>query len=296
VQEQGLPGALHASENLKLVCRDKTLDLGSPQVMGVLNVTPDSFSDGGRHFGVEQAVARAREMVAEGAALVDVGGESTRPGAQPGDEAEELRRVIPVIERIAGLPAVISIDTSKPGVMRAACAAGARLINDVYALRRPGALETAAASGAAVCLMHMQGEPRTMQADPGYADVVREVGDFLADRRRACLDAGIAPERILLDPGFGFGKTLAHNLSLLARLETLRRLGAPLLVGVSRKSMLGAITGQPPEERLSAGLAAAALAVWQGASIIRTHDVRATVEAVKLAAAARQQAAQGGNQ
>jgi dihydropteroate synthase len=281
---------------LKLVCRDKTLDLGSPVVMGVLNVTPDSFSDGGRHFGVDQAVARAREMVAEGAALIDVGGESTRPGAQPVDEAEELRRVMPVIERIAGLPAVISIDTSKPGVMRAACAAGAGLINDVYALRRLGALETAAASGAAVCLMHMQGEPRTMQADPGYADVVREVGDFLADRRRACLDAGIAPERILLDPGFGFGKTLAHNLSLLARLETLRRLGAPLLIGVSRKSMLGAITGQPTEERLPAGLAAAALAVWQGASIIRTHDVRATVEAVKLATAVRQQAAQGGNQ
>ncbi|HXG28243.1 MAG TPA: dihydropteroate synthase [Nevskiales bacterium] len=277
---------------MKLVCRDKTLDLGSPVVMGVLNVTPDSFSDGGRHFGIDQAVARAQEMVAEGATLIDVGGESTRPGAQPVDEAEELRRVIPVIERIAGLPAVISVDTSKPAVMRAACAAGAGLINDVYALRRPGALETAAASGAAVCLMHMQGEPRTMQANPCYADVVREIGDFLADRRRACLSAGIAADRILLDPGFGFGKTLAHNLRLLARLDTLRRLGAPLLVGLSRKSMLGAITGQPPGERLPAGLAAAALAVWQGASIIRTHDVRATVEAVKLAAAARQQALQ----
>jgi dihydropteroate synthase len=279
---------------LKLVCRDKTLDLSRPIVMGVLNVTPDSFSDGGRHFGVDQAVARAREMVEEGAALLDVGGESTRPGAQPVDEAEELRRVIPVIERIAGLPAVISVDTSKPGVMRAACAAGARLINDVCALRQPQALEAAVDCGAAVCLMHMQGEPGTMQAGPSYTDVVREVGDFLAGRRRACLDAGIAADRILLDPGFGFGKTLAHNLSLLAQLDTLRRLGAPLLVGMSRKSMLGAVTGQPPEGRLPAGLAAAALAVWQGASIIRTHDVRATVEAVALAAAVRQQVAQEG--
>ncbi len=277
---------------MKLLCKDKTLDLSTPVVMGVINVTPDSFSDGGHHFGRDQAVARAQEMVEEGAALIDVGGESTRPGAHPVDEAEELRRIIPVIERIAGLPAVISVDTSKPGVMRAACAAGARLINDVCALRKPRALEAAVESGAAVCLMHMQGDPRTMQLQPDYADVVREVGDFLAGRRRACLDAGIAPDRILLDPGFGFGKTLAHNLSLLARLDTLRGLGAPLLVGLSRKSMLGAVTGQPPQGRLPAGLAAAALAVWQGASIIRTHDVRSTVEAVKMTAAVRQQTVQ----
>ena len=273
---------------MRLHCRDRVLELDLPLVMGVLNVTPDSFSDGGRYLDPAVAEARARIMVEEGAALIDVGGESTRPGAEPVDETEELRRVIPVIERLARLPVVISVDTSKPVVMREACAAGAGLINDVYALRQPGALEAARDSGAAVCLMHMQGEPRSMQDYPQYQDVLAEVRDFLALRLQACVAAGIPDQRVALDPGFGFGKTLAHNLILLARLHELRTLKCPLLVGISRKSMLGAVTGLPPEARTNAGLAGAALAVWQGAGIIRTHDVRATVEAVKLAAAVAQ--------
>jgi dihydropteroate synthase len=273
---------------MQLRCKTRVLDLGRPLVMGVLNVTPDSFSDGGLYLDIEAAVDRARQMVEEGAALIDVGGESTRPGAEPVSEAEELRRVIPVIERIAELPAVISIDTSKPRVMSEASAAGAGLVNDVYALRQPDALEAVRKSGAAVCLMHMQGEPRVMQDHPQYAEVVAEVSAFLAARRQACIEAGIPEGQILLDPGFGFGKTLAHNLTLLARLGELTSLGCPVLVGISRKSMLGALTGLPPEQRVNAGVAAAVLAVWQGARIIRTHDVRATVEAVKLATAAMQ--------
>jgi dihydropteroate synthase len=273
---------------MQLRCKNRVLELDRPLVMGVINVTPDSFSDGGRYLDTEAAVDRAREMVEEGATLIDVGGESTRPGAQPVSEAEELRRILPVIERVAGLAAVISVDTSKPRVMREACMAGAGLINDVYALRQPGALQAAYETGAAICLMHMQGEPRVMQDNPYYADVIVEIRDFLADRLQACYTAGITAEHIVLDPGFGFGKTLAHNLTLLARLGELRVLGLPLMVGVSRKSMLGAITGLPPEQRVHAGLAAAALAVGQGARVIRTHDVRATVEAVKLAAAVMQ--------
>ncbi|MGH8453824.1 MAG: dihydropteroate synthase [Nevskiales bacterium] len=273
---------------MQLRCKNRVLELDQSLVMGVLNVTPDSFSDDGRYLDAAVAADRARQMVEEGAALIDVGGESTRPGAEPVSEAEELRRIIPVIERIAGLPVVVSVDTSKPRVMREACVAGASLINDVYALRQPGALQAARDAGAAVCLMHMQGEPRVMQDNPQYGDVVSEVRDFLADRLQACIEAGIPAEQIVLDPGFGFGKTLAHNLTLLAHLGELRVLDCPLLVGVSRKSMLGAITGLPPEQRIHAGLAAAALAVGQGAAIIRTHDVRATVEAVKLAAAVMQ--------
>jgi dihydropteroate synthase len=271
---------------VQLRLKDRTLDLSAPVVMGVLNVTPDSFSDGGRHTTVESALARARAMAAEGAAIVDVGGESTRPGAQPVPEAEELARVVPVVEALAReLPCAVSVDTCKPAVMRAACAAGAGLINDVMALRAPGALEAARDTGAAVCLMHMQGEPRTMQQAPVYADVVEEVAGFLGERVRACLAAGIPRERLLVDPGFGFGKTLAHNLELLANLDVLAEAGLPLLVGVSRKSMLGALTGQPVESRLHAGLAAAVLAAWQGVRVIRTHDVRATMDALKVAAA-----------
>lgn len=260
----------------------RSLDLAVPRVMGVLNVTPDSFSDGGAHPGPEAALRRAREMVAEGAALIDVGGESTRPGAEPVPEQEELERVVPVIERIrAELDCVISVDSMKPAVMDAACAAGAELINDVYALRAPGALAVALRHRAAVCLMHMQGEPRSMQQNPHYEDVVTEVSAFLAARARACEAAGIAPQAILLDPGIGFGKTLAHNLRLLGRIDALAALGRPLLIGVSRKSMFGRLLGLPVERRLHPGLAAAVVAAWQGAAVVRTHDVAATVEAIK---------------
>ena len=273
---------------MQLRLRTRTLDLSSPLVMGVLNVTPDSFSDGGRHATLEAALARAREMAAEGAAIIDVGGESTRPGAPPVAEEEERRRVLPVIERIRReLDVPVSVDTMKPGLMRAACAAGAELINDVMALRAPGALEAARETGAAVCLMHMQGEPRTMQQAPAYGDVVREVQDFLAGRVAACEAAGIARDGLLVDPGLGFGKALDHNLRLLGQLDSFAGLGVPLLVGASRKSMLGQLTGQPVDERMHAGIAAAVIAVWQGARVIRTHDVRATMDALKVTAAIR---------
>jgi dihydropteroate synthase len=251
--------------------------------MGVLNVTPDSFSDGGDFVSVECALARAEQMVAEGAAIIDVGGESTRPGAAPVPESLEIDRVVPVIEALAARVEVpISIDTSKPGVMRAAARAGAGIINDVLALRAPGALAAVAELDLPVCLMHMQGEPRTMQREPHYDDVVAEVVAFLEARVLACEQAGIARQRLLLDPGFGFGKTLAHNLTLLARLDRLASLGLPLLVGVSRKSMLGAITGRDVQDRTAAGVAAAMLALARGALIIRTHDVMATQDAIRL--------------
>ena len=271
-----------------LDCAGKTLDLSHPHVMGVLNVTPDSFSDGGRFLAPDAALARARHMAAEGAAIIDVGGESTRPGAAPVSEQEELRRVIPVIEAIAAeLPVVISIDTRKPEVMRAAVAAGAGLINDVYALREEGALHMAAALGVPVCLMHMQGDPRTMQAAPHYEDVVAEVKVFLAERVAACERAGILRERLLIDPGFGFGKSLEHNLRLLRHLDDFAGLKLPLMVGVSRKSLIGAVLDVPAAERLYGSIALAALAVWQGAAIIRSHDVAATVQAVKMTAAVK---------
>ncbi|MFU8821786.1 MAG: dihydropteroate synthase [Gammaproteobacteria bacterium] len=271
---------------MQLQLRTRRLDLSAPVVMGVLNVTPDSFSDGGRFIATGVAVARGLEMAGEGAALLDVGGESTRPGAAPVAVDEELARVVPVIEALAaaGAPPV-SIDTAKPEVMLAAARAGAEMINDVRALRAPGALEAAAASGCAVCLMHMQGEPRTMQAAPAYTDVVEEVYGFLAARIEACVAAGIEPARIVVDPGFGFGKTLAHNLLLMKRLERFTALGVPVLVGVSRKSMLGAVTGRPVEQRLAGGLALAALAVSAGARIIRSHDVAATLDAAGMTAA-----------
>jgi len=253
--------------------------------MGILNVTPDSFSDGGRFEDVARALDHARAMLADGADIVDVGGESTRPGAAAVDEATEIARVLPVVEALAREGALVSVDTMKPAVMRAALAAGAAMVNDVRALQAPGALEAVAASGAAVCLMHMRGTPASMQQAPEYGDVVAEVRDFLAARAQACEDAGIARERIVVDPGFGFGKTRAHNLELLDRLGELATLGYPVLAGWSRKSTLGAITGRGEEERLAASVAAAVLAVERGASIVRVHDVRETVDAVAVAQA-----------
>ncbi|GAB4299099.1 MAG: dihydropteroate synthase [Thiohalomonadaceae bacterium] len=272
-----------------LDCAGKPLDLSVPRVMGILNVTPDSFSDGGRFVDPAVAVARARQMVAEGAAIIDVGGESTRPGAAAVAAEDEMARVVPVIEALAAeLPVPISVDTSKPAVMRAAVAAGAGMINDVCALQQPGALAAAAECGVPVCLMHMQGEPRTMQQAPHYTDVVSEVRAFLAERVEVCVAAGIARERLLLDPGFGFGKTLAHNLSLLKHLPLLQELGLPLLVGMSRKSMIGAVLDAPVEERVYGSVAAHALALWLGAAVVRVHDVKATVDALKLVQAVRQ--------
>jgi len=272
-----------------LCCGRRTLDLTRTRVMGILNVTPDSFSDGGDFATREAALRHARRMVAEGADLIDVGGESTRPGAPPVSVAEELARVIPVIEALADELAVpVSVDTSKPEVMRAAVAAGAGLINDVSALRRPGALAAAAALRVPICLMHMQGEPGTMQQDPTYGDVVAEVAAFLAGRLAACEAAGIPRERLLVDPGFGFGKTLAHNLALLRGLPRLALLGVPVLAGLSRKSMIGALLGGVPVgERLHGSVAAAVLAVERGAAIVRVHDVGPTVQALRIVAAVR---------
>jgi dihydropteroate synthase len=269
-----------------LRCADRTLDLSRPRVMGVLNVTPDSFSDGGKFLSVAAAVEQGVCMAAEGAALIDVGGESTRPGAEPVSEGEELRRVIPVIERLrAATDAVISIDTSKPAVIRAAAAAGAGLVNDVRALREPGAIEAVAASGCAVCLMHMQGEPRTMQRAPHYEDVVAEVRAFLAERAAACREAGIETARLVVDPGFGFGKNTEHNLTLLGHLQELAADGLPVLVGLSRKSMLGTLTGREPGERVAGSVALAVIAALNGARIVRAHDVAPTVDALKLVGA-----------
>ncbi|MGD8935100.1 MAG: dihydropteroate synthase [Thiogranum sp.] len=256
--------------------------------MGVLNVTPDSFSDGGDFFSVGAALERALAMQAEGAAIIDIGGESTRPGAAPVSAEDEIRRVVPVIEALqARLTVPISIDTQKPEVMRAAVAAGAGFINDVNALRAPGALEVAVGCEVPVCLMHMQGEPRTMQADPHYDDVVGEVRGFLQQRAAACEQAGIAREHILLDPGFGFGKTLQHNLQLLARLETISALGFPVLVGLSRKSMIGKLLGLDVGERLAASIALAVLAVERGAALVRAHDVAPTWQALQMQVALR---------
>jgi dihydropteroate synthase len=271
-----------------LTCGQHSLDLSEPVVMGVLNVTPDSFSDGGELASPEAALRQARRMADAGAAILDVGGESTRPGAAEVGTAEELDRVLPVVEAlVAELELPVSVDTSKPDVMREAIAAGAAMVNDVRALRAPGALSAVATSHAAVCLMHMQGEPRSMQADPRYDDVVAEVHAFLSGRVEACETAGIGRDRIVLDPGFGFGKTLEHNLALLARLREFAQDGLPVLAGLSRKSMIGTLTGRPVRERLAGSLALAALAVANGASIIRAHDVAETVDAVKVAAAAR---------
>lgn len=271
-----------------LRCGRYTLDLSTPIVMGILNVTPDSFSDGGKYADLRAAVDRAQEMVTAGAALIDVGGESTRPGAALVSEEEELRRVLPVIEALAAaIPVPISVDTSKPAVIIAAVRAGVSMVNDVRALQEPGALAAVASSDTAVCLMHMQGTPQTMQANPNYEDVVVEVAAFLKQRAQACNAAGIPLDRLLLDPGIGFGKRLEHNLALLASLPALRAVGLPLLIGVSRKGMLGALTGRQVDERIAAGLAVAASSVLAGAHILRVHDVAETVDVIKVAAALR---------
>lgn len=274
------------ANSARLPCGSRALLLDRPHVMGILNVTPDSFSDGGRFAARDAAVRHAQAMVLAGATLIDVGGESTRPGARAVSVDEELERVAPVVEKIAReIDVVISVDTSTPEVMRESAALGAGLLNDVRSLSRPGGLEVAAASGLAVCLMHMRGEPGTMQDDPVYADVVAEVGEFLEQRMLSCVAAGIPLERIVLDPGFGFAKTLAHNLGLFRHMEQLHRLGRPLLVGVSRKSMVGQVLGRPVDQRLHGSLALAALAVAKGAAIIRVHDVAETVDVVRMIAA-----------
>jgi dihydropteroate synthase len=278
---------------MQLLCAGRVLALDRPVVMGVLNVTPDSFSDGGAFLDPDAAVAQAERMVAEGAAIIDIGGESTRPGALAVPSDEELRRVLPVVERVAArLPVLVSVDTSNPEVMRRASAAGAHLVNDVRALRSPGAIEAVAASELGLCLMHMRGEPASMQFDPQYDDVVEEVKTFLAERVQACIAAGIARERLAIDPGFGFGKLLAHNLQLLRDLAQFEGLGLPLAVGLSRKSMVAALGGRS-QERLAGSLALATIAVLHGARIVRAHDVAATVDAVRIAGAVRQRSSGG---
>ncbi|AFJ02367.1 Dihydropteroate synthase [Methylophaga frappieri] len=251
--------------------------------MGIVNVTPDSFSDGGRFLAADKALEQARKLVADGAAIIDIGGESTRPGAEPVDEETEIQRVVPAIEAItAELAVPISIDTMKPAVMQAAVEAGAAMINDVNALRAEGALAVAASLKVPVCLMHMQGAPQTMQQNPHYTDVVQEVKDFLLEQVAACEAAGISRSNLILDPGFGFGKKATHNLRLMKHLTAFTELGLPLLVGVSRKSIIGKMLNVTVDERLAGSLALASIAVWQGASIIRSHDVGETVQAIQL--------------
>lgn len=267
---------------MTILCAGKhEIDLSAPCVMGIVNVTADSFYDGGR-LDRDAALAHAQRMLAEGARIVDVGGESTRPGALQVEAAGEIARIVPIIEALARGGACVSVDTMKPDVMRAALDVGAAMINDVRALQAPGALSVAAASDAAVCLMHMQGEPETMQRAPAYGDVVAEVRAFLLRRAQACVDAGIAASRIVVDPGFGFGKTLAHNLDLLRHLPEFAGLGYPVLAGLSRKSMLGAITGRDVGDRLAGSIAAALAAAARGARILRVHDVRATLDALAV--------------
>ena len=268
-------------------CGRFTLDVGTPKVMGIVNVTPDSFSDGGKYTRTEAAVAHALQLIEEGAAVLDIGGESTRPNATPVPVEEELRRVIPVIEALvaSNITVPISIDTYKPAVMRAAIAAGASMVNDVRGLQEPGALDIVAGSDAGVCIMHMQGTPQTMQDNPHYDDVVAEVKDFLRGQRDVCIQAGIQQDRIMLDPGFGFGKTRAHNIALAKALPQLLDLDCLLLVGLSRKSVLGQMTGNDVDARLYASIAAAVVSGMQGAHLLRVHDVKATVEALKVVTA-----------
>ncbi|MFQ2194056.1 dihydropteroate synthase [Aeromonas jandaei] len=268
---------------MQLISKGLGLSLERPHVMGILNLTPDSFSDGGHFNQIERAVAHARQMVADGATLIDIGGESTRPGAPDVSEQEELDRVIPVVERLVSeCDVMLSLDTSKAVVMREGCKAGAHLINDVRALQEPGALDAAAEACVPVCLMHMQGQPRTMQVEPHYDDLVGEVKAFFDERIAACLAAGIAREQLLLDPGYGFGKTLAHNYQLLAAQEELLDYGLPLLVGMSRKSMIGNLLNRPVGERLAGSLACALIGMQHGARIIRVHDVRETMDALRV--------------
>jgi dihydropteroate synthase len=274
--------------SLNIDCAGRPLDLSRPRIMGVLNVTPDSFSDGGDFASPDRAIARAVEMVEEGAAIIDVGGESTRPGAPPVSIQDELQRVIPVIEALhASVQVPISIDTRKPEVMQAAVAAGAGLVNDVNALQEAGAVEMVASLEVPVCLMHMQGDPETMQDAPTYNNVVDEVMAYLNTRAAVCMQQGIPKECILLDPGFGFGKTTGHNLLLLKQLDRLVACGYPVLVVLSRKSLIGKVLGLPVDKRLYPGIALAVLAVWQGAALVRCHDVQATCEAIEMGAAVR---------
>lgn len=267
----------------------RTLDMSRCHVMGVINMTPDSFSDGGRFNRLDAALLQARRMHADGAAFIDLGGESTRPGSARVSVQEEIDRVCPVVEALSReLDVVVSVDTSTPEVMTEVAKLGAGLINDVRALQRDGAMSAAANAGVPVCIMHIQGEPETMQDQPEYQNVLREVSDFLTERVRVATQAGIPADNVILDPGFGFGKNLEHNLRLLASLDQLQALGHPLLVGMSRKSMLGHITGRDVNDRLPAGLAAATVSAMKGASIVRTHDVRETVDAVRVAAAVKE--------
>jgi dihydropteroate synthase len=261
---------------------------GKTAIMGVLNVTPDSFSDGGQYLDIAAAVLRARAMVAQGADIIDIGGESTRPGASPVSADEECARVVPVIQAVVReLDVPVSVDTSKPEVITAAVQAGACLVNDVRALQEPGALEAVAATNAWVCLMHMQGKPRTMQSNPRYNAVLVEVRDFLSARVQACIDSGIGRERLIVDPGFGFGKKLEHNLELLANLGALRVLGLPILVGMSRKSMIGAVTGRDAGNRVHGSIAAAVIAAMQGVDIVRVHDVAGTADGLRICEAVK---------
>jgi dihydropteroate synthase len=265
-----------------LSCGRFQLDLSRPLIMGIVNLTDDSFSGDGLRAQVDAAVAQGMRLVEEGADILDLGAESSRPGAVPVPAQQELERLLPVIDALRDLGVPLSVDTVKPEVMRAALAAGADMINDIAALQAPGALAAVAASPAAICLMHMQGQPRGMQTDPRYGDVVTEVVDFLAERVAACASVGIARERIVIDPGFGFGKTLAHNLALLRHLDRLVDSGLPVLAGISRKSMLGQITGRPVGQRVHASVAAALLAVQRGAALVRVHDVAATRDALAV--------------
>ena len=271
-----------------LQCADQQLNLDFPVVMGILNITPDSFSDGGLFNNIDNALCQAEKMVSDGAKIIDVGGESTRPGAKSVSDSEELDRVIPIIEKLhQELDVVVSIDTSKALVMTEAARAGAGFINDVMALQGDGALKAAQETGLPVCLMHMKGEPRTMQANPAYKDVVTEVKDFLLHRIEQCLKQGIRKEQLIIDPGFGFGKTLAHNISLFKHLSEFEKLGFPVLLGASRKTIIGQITGKEVDDRLAGSIALAAMAALKmislnGAAIIRVHDVAETVDAIKI--------------
>ncbi|WP_036565243.1 dihydropteroate synthase [Oceanospirillum beijerinckii] len=277
---------MSAQESRPFSFATRTLDLNTPQVMGILNVTPDSFSDGGQHHGLDQALRHAERMLQEGATLIDIGGESTRPGADPVTEQEELERVVPVVEAInARFDAVISVDTSTPAVITEAAKVGAGLINDVRALQREGAVEAAAGTGLPVCLMHMQGQPKDMQQQPSYQDLLAELKQFFTQRVQVCEQAGISADKIILDPGYGFGKTVEHNFSLIKHLPDILAMGYPVLTGTSRKSMLGAVTGREVVDRLPASIISATLCAERGAGIVRVHDVAETVDALKILAA-----------
>ncbi|MBN9477857.1 MAG: dihydropteroate synthase [Burkholderiales bacterium] len=278
---------IHSDTPPRLQCGRFSLEFSRPLVMGIINVTPDSFSDGGKALALDAGIAHARQLVAEGADMLDIGGESTRPGAAPVALEDELARLLPLIEALRECGVPLSVDTFKPAVMRAVLDAGADMINDIYGFRQPGAIEAVARGASGLCLMHMQGEPRTMQQAPSYHDVVGDVAAFLREHAERLVAAGVARERICLDPGFGFGKTTAHNYQLMRSLPTIGALGYPLLIGVSRKTMIGAVTGRPVGERVAGSVAAALAAVERGAAIVRVHDVAATVDALKVWQAVR---------